>query len=125
MTPRVGALVLFAGDLDRTVAFYRLLGVALEVDDHGDEDPVHYAADLGGCHFAIFPAHTGGTAPGLRVAGGAFPGFVVASVGDVVAAARASGAAVIQEPSPYPWGVRAVIEDPDGRPVEVYRPSEP
>jgi len=42
MGPRIGALVLFASDLERTVAFYRVLGVPLHVDDHGeDEGPLH------------------------------------------------------------------------------------
>lgn len=121
----IGALVLFAENLDRTVEFYRLLGVPLVVDDHGDDDegPLHYACDLGGCHFAVFPGEGETTAPGFRKAGASFPGIVVESVTDVMDAVRGFGAAVIQEPSPYPWGVRAVVTDPDGRPVEVYQPS--
>jgi lactoylglutathione lyase len=117
-------LVLFTADLDRTVDFYRLLGLPLDVDDHDDEGPLHYACDLDGCHFAVFPAEGGGRAPAFRQAGASFPGFTVESVETVVEAVRAAGASVIQEPSPYPWGVRAVIEDPDGRPVEVYRPPD-
>lgn len=123
MVPRVGALVLFAADLDAAVAFYRLLGVVLEVDDHGDEDaPIHYAAELDGCHFAVFPAEHPGRAPGIRQAGAAFPGFVVASVESTVSALRAAGHRILQESSTYPWGLRAVVEDPDGRPVEIYTP---
>lgn len=123
MGPRIGALVLFASDLERTVAFYRVLGVPLQVDDHGeDEGPLHFACDLDGCHFAVFPADREGRSPGLRESGASFPGFVVESVEEAVEAARAFGIKVIQEPSPYPWGLRAVLEDPDGRPVEVYRP---
>lgn len=48
------------------------------------------------------------------------PGFVVGSVGEVVSAVRALGAEVIQEPTPYPWGVRSLLVDPDGRTVEVF-----
>lgn len=124
MEPRIGALVLFASDLDRTVAFYRLLGLPLEVDDHEDEVPLHYACELAGCHFAVFPARQDGRAPGLRQAGASFPGFTVESVEETVDALRTFGASVLQDPSPYPWGVRAVVEDPDGRPVEVYRPPD-
>lgn len=125
MTRRLGALVLFASDLDRTVAFYRLLGLPLEVDDHGDDEgPLHYACELQGCHFAIFPAEGEGRARGMREPGASFPGFTVDSVEETVESLRAFGAKVLQEPSHYPWGLRAVVEDPDGRPVEVYTPPE-
>lgn len=122
---KIGALVLFASDLERTVAFYRTFGLPLEGDDHGeDEGPLHYACELDGCHFAIFPATGEGRSPRLGEPGASFPGFVVGSVEEIIEAARAVGATVIQEPSLYPWGVRAVLEDPDGRPVEIYRPPE-
>jgi predicted enzyme related to lactoylglutathione lyase len=125
MRPRIGAQVLFASDLERTVASYRVLGLPLQIDDHGeDKGALHFACDLDGCHFAVFPADREGKSSGLRESGASFPGFVVESVEEVVEAARTFGARVIQEPSPYPWGLRAVLEDPDGRPVEVYRPPD-
>jgi len=122
---RLGALILFAADMGRTVDFYRAIGLPLEMDDHGPgAGPVHYACDLDGCHFAVFPGEAGGRSFGDRQAGTAFPGFTVESVEQTVAAALAVGAHVLQEPSEYPWGYRAVLEDPDGRPVEVYHASD-
>jgi uncharacterized glyoxalase superfamily protein PhnB len=35
-------------------------------------------------------------------------------------AVRSTGATVRQEPELYPWGVRALVEDPDGRPAEIF-----
>ncbi len=123
MPPRLGALVLFAADLERAVEFYRAIGIDLQVDDHDDPAaPVHYAADLDGCHFAVFPAAEPGRSPAFRAAGGDFPGFAVADVERTVEALRGRGAEVVQEPSPYPPGLRAVVTDPDGRPVEIYTP---
>lgn len=86
MSQRLGTLILFASDLDQTVAFYRLLGLPLSVDDHnGDTGPVHYSCELeGGCHLAVFPAEGDTTAPGLNQPGGCFPGLTVDSVGGVV-----------------------------------------
>lgn len=122
---KIGALVLFASDLERTVAFHQTIDLPLEVDDHAEnEGPLPYACDLDDCHFAIFPANGEGRSPRLGEPGASFPGFIVDSVEETVEAARAFGATVIQEPSSYPWGVRAVLEDPDGRPVEVYQPPE-
>jgi lactoylglutathione lyase len=122
MVDRLGALILFASDIEETVAFYRVLGLPLDVDEHDDGGPLHYACELQGCHFAIFPTEGEGRAPGMRQPGASFPGFTVDAVEETVGALRAHGAKVLQEPSPYPWGIRAVVEDPDGRPVEVYTP---
>ncbi len=125
MQPRLGALVLFAANLERSVEFYRAIGIDLHLDDHDHAAaPAHYAADLGGCHFAVFPAAQPGRSPAFRTAGGDFPGFAVADVRRTVEALRGLGAEVTQEPSPYPWGVRAVVTDPDGRPVEIYTPPD-
>lgn len=114
----VGALVFFSRDVDRLVAFYRALGLPLEGEQH-DEGAPHYACELHNTHVAIFPAQPG-SAPPYRVGGCTFPGFVVESVAASLNGARATGATVRQEPELYPWGLRAVVEDPDGRPVEIF-----
>ena len=33
---------------------------------------------------------------------------------------RAAGSRVLQDPEEYPWGSRALVEDPDGRLVELF-----
>jgi len=114
----VGALVLFCAEVESAVHFYRAIGVPLEAEEH-DGGPKHYACEIGGCHFALFKGHPG-VAPSFRSAGYAFPGFVVASVDESLAAARALGANVLADPELYPWGRRCVIEDPDGRAIEIY-----
>jgi lactoylglutathione lyase len=113
-----GALVVYAADAARTAAFYRAVGVSLEDEDHG-EGPVHFAADLDGVHFAVYPAQAPGRAPARRAAGGSFPGFYVTSLDQVTAALAGLGAPVLQAHEEMPWGCRILAEDPDGRPVEV------
>ncbi len=113
-----GALVVYASDTARAAAFYRAVGVDLEDEDHG-EGPVHFAADLGGVHFAIYPAEAPGRAPARRSGGASFPGFYVSSLDRVTAALAGLGAPVLQPHQEMPWGCRIVVEDPDGRPVEV------
>jgi predicted enzyme related to lactoylglutathione lyase len=116
----VGALVLFSADPERCVAFYRAIGVPLAEERHGEGEPLHFACELGEVHVAVFPAEPPGDAPGLSSSGCTFAGFSVASVEAAVDGARQLGAAVLQEPADYPWGRRAVLRDPDGRPVEVF-----
>jgi len=114
----MASLVLFAADAGQTADFYRAVGLALEHEYHG-EGPVHFAMELGGVHIAIYPAEDGGRAPARRAAGSSFPGFYVDSLDDATESLRRIGATVLSEHEQMPWGCRVVVEDPDGRAVEV------
>ena len=115
----LSSLVLFTGDIEQARAFYRAVGLALDDEDHGD-GPVHYATDISGVHFALFEAGPGsGRAPQWRDTGSSFPGFYVASLDGTVATLTAQGATVLAAHEARDWGCRAVIEDPDGRPIEI------
>jgi uncharacterized glyoxalase superfamily protein PhnB len=119
--PRLGAFVLFTSRQDECVAFYRLLGAPL-VEERHDDGVVHFACEIGEVHFAVFPVADDGRAPEYGASGCSFPGFAVTSVDAVVEQAARHGAAVLQPCADYPWGIRAVLRDPDGRPVEVFEP---
>lgn len=121
--PRLGALVFFTSRLDACVEFYRLVGIPLVEEQHAEDGMVHFACELEGVHIAFFNALDEGNAPALRTAGCCFPGLAVASVSDIVRRVRAAGGTILQPPSDYPWGVRAVLSDPDGRPLEVFEPT--
>lgn len=114
----MASLVLFAAQVDQTVAFYRAVGVALEDEDHG-EGPVHAAAEVGGVHLAVYAAVDPGRHPARRSGGSDFAGFYVDGLDDAVAAVTALGAAVLSGHEQMPWGCRVVVEDPDGRAVEI------
>jgi len=118
----VASIVLFATDADVTAAFYRTIGLDL-VDEVHDAGPVHFAAELGDVHFAIYAADTPGRAPDRRAGGSSFPGFYVSSLDQVSAVFTRTGARVLTEHEAMPWGCRLVVEDPDGRPVEVNQRS--
>ncbi len=115
----VGALVLYTGRLDEVVAFYRAIGVPLVPEDHGD-GVQHYACELGCTHFAVFESAAGSALP-HGSGGSIFFGLTVGSVEDAVGKARARGAQVVEEPTRYPWGVRALVADPDGRTIELFQ----
>ena len=116
---RLGSLVLFSGDAPATIAFYRALGIPLEHEQH-DDGEVHAAVELGDVHVAVYSATQGsGRAPARRAGGSTFPGVFVDSLDDVQAALTALGARVLGSHEQMPWGCRFVVEDPNGRPVEV------
>ena len=114
----MASLVLYAADPAAAAAFYRAIGLDLEDEDHG-EGPVHFAAELGGVHFAIYPAEEPGKAPARRAGGSCFPGFYVRSLDQAAEALAGLGAPMLAEHEEMPWGCRIVVEDPDGRAVEV------
>lgn len=106
------ALVLYAQDLDKSVAFYRACGLPLVERRHGG--PTHYTCALGGVHFALYAA-TAENGP----QGGTTVGITVADLQKTLDAARATGARLVEEARPRPWGVSAALQDPDGRKVEL------
>ena len=114
----LGALILFSANLDRAVSFYRALGLPLESEDHED-GPKHFACELGPTHFAIFEGDPG-TTPSFRSAGSSMPGFAVDSIEEAHTTMKNLQAAIIQEPTEYPWGPRMLVKDPDGRTVEIF-----
>lgn len=119
----VGALVLFTARLDACVAFYRALGLPLAGERHGS-GPLHHTCDLGGTHFALFEADGHGDAPEHRTPGAQFFGLTVRDLDAVAGRARQLGVTIRQEPTQYPWGRRMLVDDPDGRVVELFeRPA--
>ena len=113
----IDALIMYASDLKKTVEFYRKLGVPLETEEH-EEGPLHYACELGHAHVAVYESKPGAAL--MRGFGGASQfGLRVDSLEETYGIAVAAGAKTIIAPMTAPWGRRAVIEDPDGRPVEL------
>jgi predicted enzyme related to lactoylglutathione lyase len=123
MVKSVGALILFTARLEEVVAFYRRLGFPLEEEDHDHVGPIHLACDLGATHFAIFAARAdpgAADAARWRSPGSSYFGVEVEGLGALIEEARAAGCSIRQEPETYPWGVRALLDDPDGRVVELF-----
>ena len=115
---RIASLVMFTVDCGKTAEFYRAVGLDLGAEQH-DEGPLHFAAELDGVHFAVYQAESAGRAPARRSGGSSFPGFYVASLDDTAAALAGVAAPLLSGHEEMPWGCRIVVEDPDGRPVEI------
>ena len=119
MLQRIDAVILWSDDVDRARAFYRTLGVAFAAEDHDDGD-VHYAADVAGVHLAILPANKEGESARRRGEVGCVPvSFRVDSLDAAMSGLASFAPQVLIDRQDGPWGVRVVIEDPDGRPVQL------
>jgi lactoylglutathione lyase len=117
---RVGYVILFVADLERSVAFYRdVIGVPFRLQGDGY---VEFATE--GARFGLYDRNRlGGLTGQDATAPGRPGGEVVFLVGDVDAEAqrlRAAGATILKGPVDRAWGHRTLhVEDPDGFVVEL------
>jgi catechol 2,3-dioxygenase-like lactoylglutathione lyase family enzyme len=118
MATRVGALVVSTSRAAEVVEFYRTLGLPLVEEDHGD-GAQHWACDVDDIHLAVLATDGAGDAPSYHEPGSTFCGFVVDDVSALTERLRRVGVTVVQEPNRMPWGLRAVVLDPDRRPIEI------
>jgi lactoylglutathione lyase len=115
--PRLNLVVLRSPNLDRAETFYQALGIMFSREKHGT-GPEHLAAVLGDAAsgelvFEIYPQRDAMSTRDVRV------GFAVASLEALVAVATATGGTLVSPISESPWGLRAVVADPDGHRVEL------
>ena len=136
MKPRIHVITLAVADLERALAFYRdglgfptkgLIGT----EYHGDETAPNGTTAVfhldGGLMLSIYPRSElakDAAIPAAAAPAGVFSlGHVVATraeVDEVIAQARAAGAAVTEAPHDRPWGIYSgYFQDPDGHLWEV------
>lgn len=114
---RPSLLVIRSPDVERSVQFYRALGLVFDKHAHG-KGPEHFASECEGFVFEIYPASaSAGSTLGTRI------GFTVASVDETLAKLAELGISVVTPPSDSPWGRRAVVDDFDGHRVELLSAS--
>lgn len=109
----LAAVVFTCKDLDKSVRFYKALGVEVRETKHGGA--LHYTCSLGGVHFALYP-HDGaerGPQSGVQI------GLMVTNLDGAITSVSGVGGNILQKPTPKPWGITALVEDPDGRKVEL------
>ena len=117
---RLGYVILFVADLERSTAFYRdVIGVPFKLQGDGY---VEFATR--GARFGLYDRDRLGELTGQGSEPPGSPGGeVVVLVEDVDAEAarlRAAGAAILRGPVDRPWGHRTLhVEDPDGFVVEL------
>ncbi|MFO1044656.1 MAG: VOC family protein [Planctomycetaceae bacterium] len=110
--PTLSLIVIRVSNIDRSAEFYSKLGLSFERESH-NSGPEHLACTLGGTVLELYPATDKYSATQARL------GFVVASVEDVIQNCRNDHVEIVSEPRESPWGLRAVVADPDGNRIEL------
>ena len=109
-------LVLRSPDPARLAQFYASLELTFEYHRH-DNGPMHYSAQLNGIVLEIYPLAKGQTAPDphLRL------GLEVKQFEQVMDNLKEQGVKILKVPQETEFGWLSVVEDPDGRKVELYK----
>jgi len=113
-------IILRTADLKQTAEFYQQLGLEFIEERHG-AGPIHYACELNGLVLEIYPGKPG-TAPDRKSSGATTLGFQVNSLEAMLEALKAKGGLVLTPPQESQWGRRAVVQDPEGRAIELTEP---
>lgn len=97
--------------------FYTKLGFQFVEEQHG-KGPLHYSAALGDGILEIYPLSVGSETDSSTRLGFAVADFaaVIENLGDLFE---------VHGSKQTPWGLRAVVKDPDGRTVELYGEQPP
>ena len=113
---QIKLLVIRTPDLSRLAAFYELLGLKPEYHKHGNS-PYHYSAQIGNIILEIYPLAKGQAEADkeLRL------GFEIDSFENVVDLLKEKETTFISEPIQTEFGFMAIVKDPDGRKIELYR----
>ncbi len=106
-------IVIRTGDMPKLIEFYSILGLVFEYHKHGNSQ-YHYSAKAGETVIEIYPLAKGQPSAdkNLRL------GFTIDNF-DVVAV-RLNGT-IISLPVETEWGYMAILQDPDGCKVEIYK----
>jgi predicted enzyme related to lactoylglutathione lyase len=115
--PRLNHLSLKCTAWTACRSFYEALGLTFVTEQHPGV-PRHLSAELDGG--GVLELH-GPEGAGEAVGAGCRIGFAVADVAATVDALGKAGGTLHRAPEAGPWGLRAVVVDPDGRRVELTR----
>lgn len=109
-------LVLRTDDQKRLADFYSLFGLTFDYHQHGNS-PFHYTAEIEQMVLEIYPLEKNQTTPdtSLRL------GFGIDHFDAVVSKLKENEIAFQMLPKETDFGFMAIVIDPDGRKVELYK----
>ena len=112
----VNLLVLRCKDIEATRRFYERLGLAFVEEKHGT-GPQHYAWESDGFVLELYPAAEGQPPDNVRI------GFSTHLLADLAGDLRhSSGVNVVKQPYATADRLVMLLQDPDGRKVELSQP---
>ncbi len=111
---QLNLMVIKTDKLSEQFKFYTALGYQFDYHQHGN-GPFHYTSVGSTPVLELYPLPSGTATPDTtnRL------GFVVDNLEQTIKTLRDIGAVIVSEPSQKEWGYTAVIQDLDGRKIEL------
>jgi lactoylglutathione lyase len=116
-TVSMNLLVLRTAQLEKCLTFYQAIGLKFDQEQHG-KGPIHYACELGTIVLEIYPGDPG-LAPDRKTGGATMLGFQVVALDNLLEVLGGEGIPILSPIQSSAWGKRAVVQDPDGRAIEL------
>ena len=109
-------LVIRTPDIERLSKFYSLFGLTFDYHKH-DKSPYHYSATVDKTVIEIYPLAKTQAEPdkSLRL------GFSLDNFEHTISLLKQQGITFTSEVTQSEFGIMAIIEDPDGRKIELYK----
>ena len=107
-------IVIKTDKLSELVAFYSALGLVFDHHRHGN-GPLHFSAAAGPTILELYPLPKGIASPDATTR----LGFSVDDLDLLIGRLKESGNTVVVDPAVTEWGYSAVVQDPDGRKIEL------
>jgi len=109
-------IVVRTPDMAKLADFYSLLGLIFEYHKHG-KSPYHYSAIIGPTTLEIYPLAKAQTEADkdLRL------GFAVENFDGTIQILKEKNTEFLSEPMQTDFGFMAIVKDPDGRKIELYK----
>jgi len=116
-TLRLNLIVLRALDIDKTRIFYEALGFAFNEEKHG-KGPLHYSCTVNEMVLEIYPIKPEKLEE-YRGIGPLMFGFNCEAIDKVLGNLKKVGITILARPRETTFGKQIVIQDPDGRNIEL------
>jgi len=112
--PSIHLIVIKTDKLQEQATFYSSLGFHFDYHKHGN-GPYHYASTGDNIVLEIYPLPKGVSQPDHTTR----LGFTVENLDNLIETLQSQGARIVNPPARTEWGYTAVIEDLDGRKIEL------
>jgi len=111
---KLNLIVIRTGELELLKEQYELLDLKFDYHQHGN-GPFHYASEVNGFVFEIYPLTRSMTKAdnSLRL------GFEIPNLGIKINKLKDSNWKILSEAKGTDWGLTAIVQDLDGRKIEL------